>query len=75
MIKNDVPNNDLVIKIVSDCLNSTAFKIERVLSGVSTYVYLVQFGENTFYLRILPEQDMSFGAEVHVHSLLKQKEI
>jgi aminoglycoside/choline kinase family phosphotransferase len=75
LIKKDAPNIDLVIQIVSDCLNSTSFKIERVLSGVSTYVYRVQLDENIFYLRILPEQDMSFGVEVHVHSLLSQKKV
>jgi aminoglycoside/choline kinase family phosphotransferase len=75
LIKNDAPNIDLVIQKVSDCLNSTDFKIERVLSGVSTYVYRIQLAENTFYLRILPELDMSFGVEVHVHSLLREKEV
>lgn len=75
LIKKDVPNIELVKQIVSDCLHSTAFKIERVLSGVSTYVYRIQLGEHTFYLRVLPEQDMSFGVEVHVHSLLRQKEV
>lgn len=75
MIKKDAPNIDLVTQIVSDHLNSRDFKLERVLSGVSTYVYRVQLGENTFYLRVLPEQDMSFAVEVHVHSLLRQKKV
>jgi aminoglycoside phosphotransferase (APT) family kinase protein len=75
LIKKDAPDIDLVRPLLSDHLNSSDLKIERVLSGVSTYVYRVQLGENTFYLRVLPEKDMSFAAEVHVHSLLRQKQV
>lgn len=75
MIKKEAPNIELVTQIVSDLLNAKDFKIERVLSGVSTYVYRVRLGDNTFYLRVLPEQDMSFAIEVHVHSLLREKQV
>ncbi|MBP1993053.1 phosphotransferase family protein [Paenibacillus eucommiae] len=75
MIKNDAPNIELVLQLVRDCLNSKSFKLERVFSGVSTYVYRIQFGEDILYLRILPEQGLSFGVEVYVHSLLRQKEV
>ncbi|WP_199615415.1 aminoglycoside phosphotransferase family protein [Paenibacillus alkalitolerans] len=75
MIKKDAPHIDLVKQLVSDCLNSKAFMLERVLSGVSTYVYRVHFDGNIFYLRILPEHNLSFGVEVHVHSLLREKEV
>ncbi|SFL56946.1 Predicted kinase, aminoglycoside phosphotransferase (APT) family [Paenibacillus sp. 1_12] len=73
MIKNDAPKMDLVTQVLREYLKSAALKIDRVLTGVSTYVYRVQLDENTYYLRILPEQDKSFGVEVHVHSLLRQK--
>ncbi len=44
-------------------------KLERVKSGLSTYVYRVEHKGQTFYLRILPE-DASFAAEAKAHELL-----
>ncbi|WP_161601364.1 phosphotransferase family protein [Paenibacillus luteus] len=75
MIKKEAPTIDLVIKALSNHLHSRDFQIERVLSGVSTYVYRVQLGADTYYLRILPEQNMSFAMEVHVHSLLRKQQV
>ncbi|SHE14074.1 Aminoglycoside 3'-phosphotransferase [Chlamydia abortus] len=72
LIKKDAPSLDLAAQIVGEYLNSTAFKIERVLSGVSTYVYRIRLGEETLYLRVLPEQERSLGVEVHVHSLVRR---
>lgn len=47
--------------------------VERVADGVSTYVYRVGYGGETFYLRILPEEGASFAPEVKVLALLHQQ--
>ncbi|WP_274653320.1 phosphotransferase family protein [Paenibacillus humicola] len=75
MRKKDPPQIEVVTQIAADCLKSATFRIERVLSGVSTYVYRIHAGGDTFYLRILPEPDNSFAAEVHVHALLGQNDV
>lgn len=51
------------------------FHLERVLNGVSTYVYRVQKEEEILYARILPEIGMSFGVEAHVHSILRHRQV
>ncbi|WP_028550792.1 phosphotransferase family protein [Paenibacillus sp. UNC451MF] len=71
--KNDAPPIDLVEQIANESLNKTVKTIERELSGGSTYVYRLQFEDDTLYLRILPEEDWSFAAEVQVHSLLRER--
>ncbi|WP_282942782.1 aminoglycoside phosphotransferase family protein [Paenibacillus sp. RC67] len=71
--KNDAPPIDLVEQIANEILNKTVNSIERELRGGSTYVYRVQLEDSTLYLRILPEEDWSFGVEVQVHSLLREK--
>ncbi|WP_213584124.1 phosphotransferase family protein [Paenibacillus sp. J2TS4] len=73
MKKIDAPPIDLVEQIANESLNKTVKTIERELRGGSTYVYRVQLEDSTFYLRILPEEDWSFGVEVQVHSLLREK--
>ncbi|WP_158560257.1 phosphotransferase family protein [Paenibacillus contaminans] len=73
MLKREAPPIELVKQTAKDCLPVAADRIERVLTGVSTYVYRVQSGENISYLRLLPEQENSFGVEVYVHNLLRQK--
>ncbi|XEC93708.1 aminoglycoside phosphotransferase family protein [Paenibacillus tarimensis] len=73
MRTKDAPQIALVKQVASDCLNTAVNNIERVLDGVSTYVYRVQSEDNTLYLRILPEQDMSFAVEASVHSLLRER--
>jgi aminoglycoside phosphotransferase (APT) family kinase protein len=75
LIKKDAPTIEIVTQVLRDHLKSSDFKVERVLSGVSTYVYRVQLGENIFYLRVLPELDMSFAVEIHIHSLLRQNQV
>ena len=47
------------------------FTVERVAEGVSTHVYRVRRGAETFYLRVLPEADASFAPEVRAHTLLR----
>ena len=41
--------------------------------GVSTFVYRIRRGAETFYLRVLPEADASFAPEVRAHALLRER--
>jgi aminoglycoside phosphotransferase (APT) family kinase protein len=43
-----------------------------VLSGISTYVYRIQSGGRTWYLRVLPDEEASLASEVVVLALLHQ---
>lgn len=47
--------------------------IERMLEGTSTFVYRLRRGNETFYLRILPEAGDSFVAEALAHQLLRER--
>src|SRR5579884_2731582 len=49
--------------------------VERVLEGVSTYVYRVFYQRETFYLRILPEVGANFAPEAVVHTRLRQLQV
>ncbi|WP_282940255.1 aminoglycoside phosphotransferase family protein [Paenibacillus sp. RC67] len=62
-------------RAVGEALSIRDFHLVRVLRGSSTYVYRVQTGGETLYVRILPEIGMSFGVEVHVHSLLRLRNL
>lgn len=73
MNKNQEPELEQVSALARRYFRSTAFQIEREPSGVSTYVYRIATNGGIFYLRILPEQNMSFAPEVLVHRLLLQK--
>jgi hypothetical protein len=73
ILKKEAPPINLVKQTAKDRLPVAAERIERVLTGASTYVYRVLSGESTSYLRLLPEQANSFGVEVYVHNLLRQK--
>lgn len=46
-------------------------QIERVAEGVSTWVYRITRGGETFYLRILPEADATFAPEVIAHQRMR----
>ena len=48
---------------------------ERVAEGVSTHVYRVRRGAETFYLRVLPEAGASFAPEVRDHTLLRARDV
>ena len=48
-------------------------RIERVAEGVSTWVYRIRRGGETFYLRILPEADATFAPEVIAHQRLRYR--
>ncbi len=47
-------------------------QLERVEHGVSTTVYRIRAGSETFYLRILPEAGASFAPEAVVHTRLRE---
>jgi aminoglycoside phosphotransferase (APT) family kinase protein len=48
-------------------------QVERVAEGVSTFVYRIRRGAETFYLRVLPELDASFAPEARAHALLRER--
>lgn len=73
MHKKQAPSMDKVEAVVHQILGGTVLGIERETQGVSTYVYRIETGKETLYLRILPEHEKSFAAEVLVHNLLLQK--
>ena len=50
----------------------TDIELERVSSGLSTYVYRIQHDEKTYYLRALPE-DASFAAEAKAHEIMSER--
>jgi len=75
LIKHNAPSMEDVIQVVRECLGSTDFEVERVFSGASTYVYRAHHMGKLFYLRVLPEKDMSFGVEVYLHRLLRQADV
>jgi aminoglycoside phosphotransferase (APT) family kinase protein len=47
--------------------------VTRVAEGVSTYVYRVRRGPETFYLRVLPEAGATFAPEVLALDQLRQR--
>lgn len=65
-------NMQHVEAIVSHVFSSPPLAIERVAEGASTYVYRIIFESETFYLRVLPEEDASFAPEATAHTRLRQ---
>jgi aminoglycoside phosphotransferase (APT) family kinase protein len=61
------------IRTVVDRLfpRTTPLTVSRVKEGVSTHVYRIERGAETFYLRVLPEEGASFVPEADVHRLLR----
>ncbi len=53
--------------------HSDAATISRVRAGVSTRVYCIPQGAESFYLRVLPEAGASFAPEVYAHALLCER--
>jgi aminoglycoside phosphotransferase (APT) family kinase protein len=49
--------------------------IQRMTEGASTFVYQLVYPDETFYLRILPEEDASFAPELAVHTRLRQMQV
>jgi aminoglycoside phosphotransferase (APT) family kinase protein len=51
--------------------STTPLTVARIAEGGSTVVYRIDAGEQTYYLRILPELDASFAPEVAAHQQLR----
>jgi aminoglycoside phosphotransferase (APT) family kinase protein len=60
-----------VTQFVSTIVSDAPLTVARVAEGVSTTVYRVDAGSQTYYLRILPEPGASFAPEVAVHRQLR----
>lgn len=65
------PIEELLRRVFSN----VPMQIERVEEGMSTYVYRIKYRQETFYLRILPEEGASFAPEVAVHTRLRQMQV
>ncbi|HEY0753872.1 MAG TPA: aminoglycoside phosphotransferase family protein [Ktedonobacteraceae bacterium] len=50
-------------------------QVERVLSGISTYVYRIYSQDQIYYMRILPDAEASFTPEIAVLTHLRQQQI
>ncbi len=50
-------------------------QVERVLSGISTYVYRICSRGQVYYLRILPDAEASFTPEIAALTILRQRGI
>jgi len=63
------------IRAVAGRIFSTSidFTVTRVAEGVSTSVYRIERGAETFYCRVLPEAGASFLPEAEVHRLLRER--
>ncbi|MGE3594992.1 MAG: phosphotransferase family protein [Dehalococcoidia bacterium] len=71
-----VPDAAAVRAVVDRVFGMTAATtVERVAEGVSTYVFRIERGAETFYLRVLPEAGASFAPEAAVHRLLLDREV
>ncbi len=63
-----------IVEIARQILgDTTSMIVDRAGDGISTFVYRLRRGEETFYLRVLPEAGDSFAPEAHVHTLLRQR--
>ena len=73
-MRPDDPDPVLVHALVDHLFRPTRpLPVARVAEGVSTFVYRIRRGSDTFYLRILPEADASFAPEVRVLALLRER--
>lgn len=73
-VRPDAP--DLAaIQAVADRIfpKTVAATVTRVGEGVSTYVYRIERGAETFYLRVLPEAGAGFAPEAAAHRLLHER--
>lgn len=73
-LRLDAPDR-AAIRAVADRVFSkhVDFTVTRVTEGVSTYVYRIERGVATFYLRVLPEAGVSFALEAETHRLLHER--
>lgn len=64
-----------ILQMVKGIFPQAPARVERVTEGGSTYVYRIFFPHETFYLRVLPEEGVSFSPEVIVHMQLRQMQV
>ena len=62
------PSPDLLAPLLERVFPTGVRRVERVTEGASTWVYRIMRGDETFYLRVLPEVGASFAPEVAIHS-------
>jgi len=72
MKRSEVPSLALLQQFADEWFGKQV-ELERVTKGSSTYVFRMSVEHQTYYLRILPELDISFEAEVNALRLLKSK--
>jgi aminoglycoside phosphotransferase (APT) family kinase protein len=73
--QSDFKERQAINAILAHVFQKELIGVERVPEGVSTRVYRVLFPHETFYLRILPEEQASFAPEIFVLSQLRQKQV
>jgi aminoglycoside phosphotransferase (APT) family kinase protein len=69
------PDISCIKTLVTQSFPLDAVQIERVMEGVSTFVYRIAYQKEVFYLRVLPEENASFAPEVAVHTQLRQMQV
>ena len=68
-------NTSSLEAVVNKIFPASEARVERVLSGISTYVYRILFQDHTYYLRILPEAEASLCPEFAVLTLLRENHV
>ena len=68
-------NIEQVVKVVQQIFPAAETQVERVLSGISTYVYRIHSQGQVYYLRILPDETASFAPEIAALAYLKHEEV
>ena len=69
------PETREIETVIRHIFPSMSFQVERVAEGGSTFVYRMLCGDETLYLRVLPEEGASFAPEVAAHTLLRQRQV
>ena len=69
------PETRQIETVIRHIFPSMSFVVERVAEGGSTFVYRMLCGDETLYLRVLPEEGASFAPEVAAHTLLRQRQV
>jgi len=73
-MRQDAPDRAAIQAIADRVFSmSVDFTVTRVTEGVSTYVYRIERGAETFYLRVLPEAGAGFAPEAEAHRLLHER--
>jgi aminoglycoside phosphotransferase (APT) family kinase protein len=73
--RSQTVNPQNVEAVVKQLFPAEDTQAERVLSGISTYVYRISSQSQTYYLRILPEEGASLTPEIAVLTWLRQNNI